>query len=1128
MNRWRLLFAVVVAAVMVMLYPVHLAAQTQTTGDITGTVTDPSAATVPDAKVTLKSVEKGWTQESKTNTSGVYRFSLTSPGNFTVTVAASGFQPQTKDATVYLGQVTPLDFQLKLAAAAQTVTVTEAMPLLQTENGNLAATVIEKQVQEMPNPGNDLTYAAQIAPGSVMNTQTGYGNFSSFGLPGNSNTFTINGMDNNDPYLNLNNSGATNLMLGLNEVQEVSVVTNGYSGQYGGLAGANVNYITRSGGNEFHGTARYFWNGRRLNANDWLNNSGGAPRAFSNANQWGGDFGGPIKRNKLFFYFDTEGLRVLLPATPVPVRVPTVPFENATIANLAAKNLTKSIPFYQNIFALYNNAPGISRAVNIAPNAACTALVGPGVSCRRSFSSSPPANLTWERTWSVRGDWNWSKNGRLFVRYLNDNGLQATGTDVINKVFNTSSPQPQHVGQLIETHNFGPKATNQFILSASWYQAVFDLADPAGALAAFAPALSFRDGSFAALNPTQGFPQGRIATQAQLSDDFARTVGDHTLKFGVKYRRNDITDLGFQNRVRGRIRPTLTDFFNGGVGSPAALATTFEQRFPITGTEQRFKFYTLGGYAEDSWRATPNFTLTFALRVEHSSNPVCKALCFSYPLQPFLQLNPDPSIPYSQFMGTGQRVALLGLTNLEWQPRVGFAWQPLGGRHNLVIRGGMGIFYDGFQNSVASNFALNPPNSNRFNISPGFAISPDETAGPGGFTLFSAARLMNQLYVTGFKGGLTVGQIRASLPPALQPFFNPPTLATAEAFTNEPQYQKWSLEVQKGLWRNASASVSYVGSHGIHETVQNGGLNAGVGAGFAGLPATRRDARFLNVLVFDTNGISNYHGMVLSFRQRLASGLLQVNYTWSRAMDLGGGLSPFNLDSNSSITTQEDPNNLHRQYGPADWDVKHYLSATYVWEVPFKWLLRGHGPNALLKGWQVAGTVFARSGLPFTAIDGDTSSRFTPRGYTGTLFANYAGNGVVSCQSLDPTQPPLNVCLDPNKLGVTDGSDPNFPVAGFSKLGRNTFRGPNYFTTDFTIMKLTKIPRWERGELGIGFQFFNVFNHPNFDQAVQDLGSPLGFGTIASTVGSPTSILGSFLGGDASPRIIQLKLQFKF
>jgi len=1116
----RILLMVVALVVVAGLVPARMAAQTQTTGDITGTVTDPSGAAIPDAKVTIKSVEKGWVQESLTNASGVYRFFLTTPGNFSVTAAHKGFQSTTQETVVYLSQVATVDFQLKLAVAEQTVTITEEAPLLQTANGNLATTLNQKQVQDLPNPGNDLTYVAQIAPGSVMNTQTGFGNFSSYGLPGNSNTFTINGMDNNDPYLNLNNSGATNLMLGLNEVQETSVVTNGYSGQYGGLAGANVNYITRSGGNEFHGRATYQWNGRRFNANDWLNNASvpQTPRAFSNANQWGADFGGPIKKDKLFFYFDYEGLRVLLPATPIPVRVPTVAFEDATIANLQAKGFTNSVPFYQNIFKLYNGAPGIERAVDLKPNAACLALLG-GASCRRSFESSPPANLTWERTWALRGDWNWSKNGRLFVRYQNDNGLQATGTDVINKIFNTSSPQPQHVGQLIETHNFGANATNQFILSGAWYQAIFDLADPAGALAAFGPDLRFRDGSFHSLNPTRAFPQGRIVTQAQISDDFSRAVGNHALKFGVKYRRNDITDLGFQNRVRGEILSTLADFFNGEGSS-----TILQQRFPVTGTEQRFKVFSMGGYAEDGWRVTPNLTLTMALRVEHASNPTCKARCFSYPLEPFLQLTPDPNIPYSQFMGLGQRVALLGLTNLEWQPRLGFAWQPLGGHHNMVIRGGIGIFYDGFQNSSASNFALNSPNSNRFDISPGFPISPAETAGPNAFTLFSAAKLMNQIYVTGFTGGQTVGQIQASLPPALRPFFHPPSLSTAEAFTNEPQYQKWNLEIQKGLWRNASASIGYVGSHGIHETIQNGGVNAGVGPGFAGLPATRRDARFLNVLIFDTNGISNYHAMVATFRQRFSSGLVQFNYTWSRAMDVGGGLSPFNDDTNLSIGFQEDPNNLRRQYGPADWDARHYLSANYVLELPVKRAFFGHGPNALVRGWQISGTVFYRTGLPYTATDGGTTAGFTALGYTGTLFANYAGGG-----SGQPcVTPPINVCLDPAKFGHVDGSDPGFPVAGFSNLGRNTFRGPNYFDTDFSILKSTKIPRWERGELVIGFQFYNIFNHANFDQPVQDIDSSLGFGTIASTVGSPTSILGSFLGGDASPRIIQLKAQFRF
>jgi hypothetical protein len=389
--------------------------------------------------------------------------------------------------------------------------------------------------------------------------------------------------------------------------------------------------------------------------------------------------------------------------------------------------------------------------------------------------------------------------------------------------------------------------------------------------------------------------------------------------------------------------------------------------------------------------------------------------------------------------------------------------------------------------------------------------------------LFGAAGAFNQTFVTGFLSGQTFAQMKTSLialgfsPATVNARFVPPTLTAAEAFTNEPQYQKWSLEVQKGLWRNASATIGYVGSHGIHLPIQDGGVNAGVPR-FTGLPATRPDLRFLTVTLNRTSGISNYHGMTLSFKQRFSSGLVQVNYTWSRAMDVlgAGGYDPFNFNTNLSITAQEDPNNLRRQYGPADWDAKHYFSANYVWELPVKRAFFGHGPNVLVKGWQVSGTVFARSGLPYTVIDGANSAGFASLGYGSTLFANFSGGtATINCGT-----PAINVCLDPSKFSSA--------ARGFGNLVRDSFRGPNYFDADFTVMKKTKIPGWERGELGIGFQFLKIFNHANFDQPVQDrTGDPL-FGQIITTVGSPTSILGSFLGGDASPRIIQLKLQFTF
>lgn len=311
-------------------------AQTTTTGSIAGVITDPSGSAVPDAKVSAKDLGKGATQDTKTNKEGAYRFDLLLPGTYSVTAQASGFQSIRREVPVTMGQTSSTDSQLTLGVATQIVEVNAQVPLLQTEGENLNSSLNESQAANIPNPGNDLTYIAQIAPGSVSNTAGGgLGNFSSYGISAVANLFTLNGQDDNDPFLNVNNSGATNLTLGQNEIQEVSVVTNGYSGQYGGLAGANVNYVTRGGSNQFHGRTTWYWNGTALNANSWFNNATGTPRSFVNANQYGADIGGPIIKNKLFFYANFEGLYLVIP-TSVQAVVPSPPFAAATQANINA------------------------------------------------------------------------------------------------------------------------------------------------------------------------------------------------------------------------------------------------------------------------------------------------------------------------------------------------------------------------------------------------------------------------------------------------------------------------------------------------------------------------------------------------------------------------------------------------------------------------------------------------------------------------------------------------------------------------------------------------------------------------------------------------------------------------
>ncbi|GAC1630619.1 MAG: hypothetical protein NVS9B14_01450 [Candidatus Acidiferrum sp.] len=1104
------------AIISLLLVPVGKS-QSITTGEVTGTVTDASGASVPNAKVTLKSPNRGTSSEATTNANGVYHFYQLEPGPYLLVFSAPNFQTVNLKTDVNLGQTSSVDVRLTLGQTSQTVTVVESAPLVSTDSANIASTISQQQVSEIPNPGNDLSYIAQIAPGSVMNTQAGYGNFSSYGMPGTSNLFTLNGMDDNDPFLNLNNSGATNLLLGQNEVAEVNVVSNGYGGQFGGLAGAAINYVTRSGNNGFHGRATYFWNGSSFNANDWFNNQSSTKRPFSNANQWGADFGGPIKKDKAFFYVNTEGLRVVIP-TNSKVLIPSPQFAAATLANISA-NLPNSLPFYQNIFNLYSNAPGANAAKDtetpgllsdgITPTGdGCGSNDIPGFTgagaapCALSFRSTA-GNFTHEWVFSSRADFNITDKDRLFVRYQMDRGTQASYTDPINPVFDAISIQPEYQGQISESHAFGSGAVNQFIASGAWYTAIFKPLDLNKALNTFPTTLLFNDGTFNTLgNDLFIWPQGRNVTQYQLSDDYSKTFGNHSLKVGIKFRRNDISDHDYGLFTSGLEIPfSAQDFYNGGSSGSILL-----QNFP-TKLDQPIAIYSLGPYIEDDWRVRSGLTLTFSLRADHFSNPVCQTNCFARLVAPFTAVNHDSTIPYNQLISSNQHQALSGLDNLVWQPRFGFAWQPFGARHNVtVLRGGIGLFNDSFPGQAADNFSSNPPLLNAFTT---FFnnLSPQESS-----NLFADASASNQAFINGFGSGQTLAQIQAAAPA-----FVPPNITTSDAHTKIPQYQKWSLTIEQSFGSNTSFSLGYIGNHGIHEVVINNGVNAYSSSGFTGLPTSPTDARLGTVTTIQSAGVSNYNGLTATFQHRITrfgSGEFQFNYTYAHGLDIvsNAGFNPFTAGSSQNPTN---PFNLRSSYGNSDYDIRHSFNANYVWELPIRKLLFGHGWASVVDGWQAAGTFFFRTGLPYTVFDSGATNLINGNNYGASVYANFLGGAPLACGN------PNDTCLSKSMFSSSGQSF-------FGNQERNQFRGPQFFDTDFSITKNTKIK--ERATLGITFQFFNVLNHPNFNLPDHNLADNIfgQKGTISTTVGSPTSILGSFLGGDASPRIIQLKAQLRF
>src|SRR5580658_10281528 len=431
-----------------------LMAQSLVSGDLTGTVTDPSGAVVSGATVTLKSDGTGQTRNATTNGSGAYRFSLLSPGSYTITASASGFSKADAKVNVNVGQASIGDVKMAVGSSSQTVEVTSAAPLVQADNADLSTNFNQTLIANQPNGGNDITYIAQTTPGVTMNTGQGYGNFSANGLPATSNLFIINGENDMDPFLNLNNSGATNLTLGKNDIQEATVINNAYSGQYGQQAGAQVSYVTKSGTNAFHGNAEYWWTGREMDANDWFNNLNGTSRPFANNNEWAASLGGPIKKDKLFFFADTEGIRYIVPSSQT-VFAPTVAFADSTLANIAATS-PASLPIYTKMMNLYENAPGYNRLAPIAGGGTgCLDLTSFAGNCFGQYGATPALPGT-EYIISGRIDYNLSDKDHLFWRVRMDHGTQATYADPINNAFSAASYQPAYDCQGQWTHVFSP------------------------------------------------------------------------------------------------------------------------------------------------------------------------------------------------------------------------------------------------------------------------------------------------------------------------------------------------------------------------------------------------------------------------------------------------------------------------------------------------------------------------------------------------------------------------------------------------------------------------------------------------------------------------------------------------
>ncbi len=1099
-------------------HPAQIFAQSNVSGDIAGTVTDPAGKAVVGATVTVKSQATDATKVATTGPNGTYRVSLLTPGQYTITVSAPGFETTAATAAISIGQINTQDVQLAVGSSATTVEVTGTeVPLLHTENANISTTFDMQQVQTLPNPGNDLTFVAQTAPGVVMNTQGGYGNFSAFGLPATSNTFTVNGGYENDPFLNVNNSGATNLLLGNNDVSDVSVVSNAYSVEFGGLGGAQINETTRSGANKFHGNATYWWNGRIMNANSYFHKDVApgtpiTPRSFDNVNQWAAGVSGPILRDKSFFFFNYEGLRVVLPTSGI-TGIPTAAYQAATLgadglcddasSSLYVNGNGAECGFYKTMFGVYNGAKGASTA---AP------FPGDPLANQLNYSTG---NFTHEYLLSGRVDQNlWSKD-HIFGHFKVDKGLQATYTDPLDPIFNADSPQPQYEGQLNESHTFSPNLVNQFVFATIYYRAIFTNTNAAAANALAPFSLFFASTSVSTFQGLGGddafFPQGRNVTGYQFIDDLSWNRGKHTFKFGYSFRRDDVTDYGPSVLTTPEVvtlegQPPDPTAVPPYAGDPPALSFNagnvyeYVQQFPSR-LSQPVALYTEGFYAQDQWKPLRNLSLNGGIRFEHNSNPICITNCYARLVGDVQSLNGSTAdTPYNQLISTGQHKAFGSFQGIMIEPRVGFAYSPFGADSKTVIRGGFGMFADSFPAQIADSLLNNAPANVGFVIFGG-AIDPSQPTSAAALAATSA---------TAFRSAYAGGGSFKSISAATGGNFAQPSFYNPYHKIYYPSYEEWSFQVEQQLTKTAALSVAYIGNHGYKEPVVDPTVNA---YGFFNLPATQPVADFNTITQVYSGASSNYNGMVASIVNRGKHLTLQLNYEYSHALDevSNGG---FNSFGTGAIVGPINPLNLASNYASADYDVRQNVTGSYVYTLPYY-----GGPHALTDGWEIAGTVFHNTGFPFSITDGTTAGGFSGQGFGGSLVADQLTTAVPHhCASIYKADGSGVPCYNSTQFG---------PAIGFTGSSRNAFYGPGYTDTDMSLLKSFHVPGLESGKFTVGAQFFNLFNHPNFAKPAADISSGT-FGQVTGTVNPPTSILGSFLGGDASPRLIQFKGTLSF
>lgn len=1089
MRTTRTTFLVVLATLMLAANLSQFSFGQTTLGVIAGSVTDSSGAVVVGASVSVQRAEGGEIKVTKTGPTGDYRIESLTPGTYTVKVIAERFSAnELSNVAVNASVTTPINVRLAVGQATETVTVDASAPQVQTETGQLDAVIPTAQVRDLPIVGGNPYSLAVTLPGVSQPDQrdnfTNGAGFSVNGLRPRANNFLIDGFDNNDYGI----AGQAFQPTNQEAVDSVTVLQNAYSAEYGRGGGSVSNLVYKSGTNTIHGAVWEQYSGSALNAVTAEQAASGLTSAPHQVNNlFGFTVGGPVIKNKLFFFGTSQWTRQI--GAPTAASTLTIPTASgiATLQSLLPNN---------NVQILLNSLGGlvapspVGTAVPIADEPGC---VGCSVQFGTFIRTDSGRSLSYE--WTARADYQPNSTDTIFARFTNNNSSFSPDLFANPAALPTQDTQqggPSRNLGVMWSHTFSPTVVNEFRFSAQTIAFHFDptaatLANPQAHLPGITFADSFGSGTVALGGFEQAtWPQGRQHQTFQFQDAVSIVKGRHSIKAGIDLAVILVQDeipfdsdgtaafAGGGNCTFNGAASTCSDLanyiddFTGSAGSAGSISKQFgNPRISVPTNQQAY-------YFQDSWKVRPNFTVDYGVRYEYQPPDAENVL-------------PFPGI------GRADAVTIPFQTRVEvqpyrkaWGPRLGFSYSPhfaesIFGADKTVIRGGAGVFYDPFFTNISDNTASLSPNT---------------------------------------LGGTQFGLSGRGIPQALESIsaINPtadPTNTVEPVVSNlrNPRTYQWNLNVQRELSGKLVAQVAYVGSRG-EGLFANEQLNPRISTGALFAAGPRLNDNKGPIIVRGNRGDSNYHGLQAQVTRNVGRLSLRGAYTWSRAIDNTSEV----FATTGGASRWQNVFDPRSDRGPSAYNHTHVAAFTWVYALPSPSM-----PflNQVFGGWETSGSIVLQSGAPETL-------------FFGGLDVNGDGEGFNDRPSLLNPNAPINVsnaCLNnptcATGIGFTDplefgpglfdleqlffgvGGGVVLPVspnqvkyvANVGQNGnvtRNTLTLPGLETYNLSVIKNFKIP-FRENQLQVRADFLNAFNHMNAGQKnIIDYGNLLspGFGVL--------------------------------